>query len=91
VIHLAQPLTHLCLAFIAGLEFLTCACFLVDGDREIPKSGVAELKILISFFTARVICEKLMPCNISHCSVSYLYMATNKIGAFTSMALKTAT
>ena len=91
MIHLAQPLTHLCLAFIAGLDFLTCACFLVEGDREITKSGVAELKFLISFFTARVICEKFMPCNISHCSFSCLCMATNKTEAFTSMALITAT
>jgi hypothetical protein len=86
VIHLAQSLTHLCLAFIAGLDFLTCACFLVDCDREITKPGVAELTFLISFFTARVICEKRMPYNISHCSFSCLYVATNKIEAFMSMA-----
>ena len=91
MIHLAQPLTHLWLAFIAGLDFLTCACFLVDGDREITKSVVAELKFSISFFTAIVICEKLMPCNISHCFFSCLNVATNKIEAFTSMALITAT
>ena len=91
MIHLAQPFTHLWLAFIAGLDFLTFACLLVDGNREITKSGVAELKLLISFFTAKVICEKLMPCNISYCCFSCFYMATNKIEAFTSMALITAT
>lgn len=54
MIDLAQTLTHLCLAFIAGLDFLICACFLVDGDREMTKSSVAELTYLISFFTARL-------------------------------------
>jgi hypothetical protein len=33
----------------------------------------------------------MMPCNISHCSFSCWYVVANKIEAFTSMALKTAT
>jgi len=31
----AQPLTHLCLAYIAQLSILTQVCILLDDEREL--------------------------------------------------------
>jgi len=43
-----QSLSHLCLAYTAGLNFTTQVCVLVDGVREMTKSGVPRPKFLIS-------------------------------------------
>jgi hypothetical protein len=37
----AQPLSHLQLTNIAGLNFLTQVCILLDDDLEITKPSVA--------------------------------------------------
>ena len=39
--------SHLCLAYVVGLNFLTYACFLLDDDEEITKSALARRKFLI--------------------------------------------
>ena len=56
----AQPLNGLCLAYIAGLNFLMHLYFLLSDDWEITKAGVAWPKFLIPFFFTSVNCEYLM-------------------------------
>ena len=41
-----QPLDHLCLAYIAGLNFLTKVCIQPGDDSEIAKVGVGVTQIL---------------------------------------------
>lgn len=54
----AQPLSHIRLAYRAGLNVLTWVCILINDGWEITKAGVARTKFLISAFSARGNCEK---------------------------------
>jgi len=58
---LAHSLNHLRLAY-TRLNLLTQVSFLFDNDREKTRSRVSQPKFLISVYSVKVNCEKLMPC-----------------------------
>jgi hypothetical protein len=69
---IAQPLNHLRLAHMAGLNSLAQVSILLDDVWEVTKSRVARRKFSIPFSLARANCDKSMSCKTSHCSSSCL-------------------
>jgi protein tyrosine/serine phosphatase len=72
--------------YITGPNFLTSFIILI-GDKEITKSGVPQLKIIICLL--RKSAKYRFPVNNSHSSsIFYLNKATTKIKTFTKVVLE---